>query len=94
MTAATSMTAATVVGVNGPVVRVVSVQPPDAPAETARPLGMAVLVWVGSDRLVGEVIGLKEHEATVQVYEDTTGLTPGPYGKRNLGHPSGAERAL
>jgi len=53
--------------VNGPVVR----------ARTTRPLGMSELLWVGGERLVGEVIGLVEDRATVQVYEDTTGLRPG-----------------
>jgi V/A-type H+-transporting ATPase subunit A len=53
--------------VNGPVVR----------ARTTRPLGMSELLWVGGERLVGEVIGLVEDRATVQVYEDTTGLKPG-----------------
>ena len=53
--------------VNGPVVR----------ARSTRPLGMSELVWVGADRLVGEVIGLLDTHATVQVYEDTVGLKPG-----------------
>ena len=57
----------TVEGVNGPVVR----------ARATRPLGMSELLWVGDDRLVGEVIGLVDNHATVQVYEDTTGLKPG-----------------
>ena len=56
-----------VIGVNGPVVRVL----------TSRALAMSELVWVGEDRLVGEVIGLLEEQATVQVYEETGGLTPG-----------------
>jgi V/A-type H+-transporting ATPase subunit A len=42
-----------------------------------RTLGMLELVWVGAERLVGEVIALREDEATIQVYEDTTGLRPG-----------------
>jgi V/A-type H+-transporting ATPase subunit A len=58
--------AGAVTGVNGPVIH----------ARTTRPLGMSELVWVGEDRLVGEVIGLVEEHATVQVYEDTTGLKP------------------
>lgn len=59
--------AGTVTGVNGPVIR----------ARTRRTLGMSELVWIGDEHLVGEVIGLVEDQATVQVYEDTTGLTPG-----------------
>ena len=57
----------TVTGVNGPVVR----------ALVTPTLGMAELVWVGAARLVGEVIGLHDTQATIQVYEDTTGLRPG-----------------
>jgi V/A-type H+-transporting ATPase subunit A len=56
-----------VTGINGPVVR----------ADVVRTLGMAELVWVGAQRLVGEVIHLHQEQATVQVYEDTTGLMPG-----------------
>ena len=40
-------------------------------------MGMSELLWVGNERLVGEVIGLLEDHATVQVYEDTTSLKPG-----------------
>ncbi len=58
--------AGTVTGVNGPVVR----------ARMRRALGMSELVWIGEERLVGEVIGLAEDEATIQVYEDTGGLRP------------------
>jgi V/A-type H+-transporting ATPase subunit A len=56
-----------VIGVNGPVVR----------ARTTAPLAMSELVWVGEERLVGEVIGLSGDQATLQLYEDTTGLAPG-----------------
>jgi len=67
MTTGSELRAGTVTGVNGPVVR----------ATTTSALGMAELVWVGEDRIVGEVIELREREATIQVYEDTTGLMPG-----------------
>jgi V/A-type H+/Na+-transporting ATPase subunit A len=59
--------AGVVIAVNGPVVG----------GRMRRPIGMSELVWVGTDRLVGEVIGLREADITVQVYEDTTGLKPG-----------------
>ncbi len=65
--AGTQDRAGTVIGVNGPVVR----------ALTSRALAMSELVWVGERRLVGEVIALLEEQATVQVYEETVGLTPG-----------------
>lgn len=35
------------------------------------------MVYVGSEHLVGEVIGLKKGMTTVQVFEETTGLKPG-----------------
>ncbi len=38
---------------------------------------MLELVHVGENRLVGEVIKLRGEGATVQVYEDTTGVAPG-----------------
>ena len=34
------------------------------------------MVYVGNARLVGEVIGLDAEQTTIQVYEETTGLTP------------------
>ena len=38
---------------------------------------MAEMVYVGKDKLVGEVIGLTKDKTTIQVYEETTGLKPG-----------------
>lgn len=38
---------------------------------------MNEMVYVGSSRLVGEVIGLTSERTTVEVYEETTGLKPG-----------------
>ena len=35
------------------------------------------VVRVGKDRLIGEIIQLKADTATIQVYEDTSGITPG-----------------
>jgi V/A-type H+-transporting ATPase subunit A len=57
----------TVVWVNGPVVR--------ARSETG--FRMLEVVKVGGDGLVGEVIGIDGAVATIQVYEDTSGLRPG-----------------
>jgi V/A-type H+-transporting ATPase subunit A len=53
--------------VSGPVVQ----------ARPAHRFSMNEMVEVGDERLVGEVIGLDEDLATIQVYEDTTGLGPG-----------------
>lgn len=38
---------------------------------------MAEMVHVGSQQLVGEVIGLTKERTTIQVFEETTGLKPG-----------------
>ncbi len=54
-------------GVNGPVVTVTG----------GRGLTMMEMVYVGDDRLIGEVVGVHGDDTIVQVYEDTTGLMPG-----------------
>ena len=38
---------------------------------------MSEMVYVGEQKLVGEVIALDKDMTTVQVYEETTGLRPG-----------------
>ena len=38
---------------------------------------MYEIVYVGKERLVGEVIALTKYTTTVQVFEETTGLKPG-----------------
>ncbi len=38
---------------------------------------MSEMVYVGEERLVGEVISLKNRITTVQVFEETGGLKPG-----------------
>ncbi len=57
----------TIIYVSGPVVK----------AKRAQELSMNEMVEIGQERLVGEVIELWEDQATIQVYEDTTGLKPG-----------------
>lgn len=54
-------------GINGPVVKV----------KGTNAFGMQELVHVGEDELIGEVIGVTEDTAIVQVYEETTGLRVG-----------------
>lgn len=61
------MTAKTIYGINGPIVTVNSTDG----------FSMQEMVFVGKDRLVGEVIGIEKGITTIQVYEVTTGLTPG-----------------
>ncbi|MFO7821497.1 MAG: V-type ATP synthase subunit A [Lentisphaeria bacterium] len=53
--------------INGPVVQ----------ASGMENAGMLEVVHVGEQRLIGEIIRLNEDIATVQVYEDTTGIAPG-----------------
>ncbi len=38
---------------------------------------MSEMVYVGNEKLVGEVIGLTKEITTIQVFEETTGLKPG-----------------
>ena len=54
-------------GINGPIVYL------------AGDLGFKIseMVYVGKDRLVGEVIGLTKKRTVIQVFEETTGLKPG-----------------
>ena len=54
-------------GINGPVVTV----------KNARSFSMMEMVYVGNERLVGEIIGINDQFTTIQVYEETTGLTLG-----------------
>lgn len=54
-------------GINGPVV---TVKKTDC-------FEMMEMVYVGKQKLVGEVIGITDELTTIQVYEETTGLKPG-----------------
>ena len=53
--------------INGPVVTV----------KDSKDFSMQEMVYVGSKRLVGEVISITDHLTTIQVYEETTGLRCG-----------------
>ena len=54
-------------GINGPVIYV----------KGDPGFKMSEMVYVGKDRLVGEVIALNRSQTIIQVYEETTGLKPG-----------------
>ena len=56
-----------VYGINGPVVTVLG----------SKAFSMMEMVYVGKQRLIGEVIGVSDRETTIQVYEETTGIYPG-----------------
>ena len=53
-------------GINGPVVTI----------KGKTDLTMMEMVYVGEQRLAGEVIGISSEYTTIQVYEETTGLMP------------------
>lgn len=56
-----------VYSINGPVVRV----------KKTKDFAMQEMVYVGKEKLIGEVINTNEKQTTIQVYEETTGLRPG-----------------
>lgn len=61
------MTKGSIQGINGPVIEV----------SGASAFFMQEMVYVGNEQLIGEVIGVADDIATVQVYEDTQGLKIG-----------------
>ena len=54
-------------GINGPVIYL----------KGKNGFKMSEMVYVGKERLVGEVISLDKDLTTIQVYEETSGLRPG-----------------
>lgn len=56
-----------VYGINGPVVTVLK----------TKAFSMMEMVYVGEEKLVGEVITITDEMTTIQVYEETSGLKPG-----------------
>ncbi len=59
---------------------------PIARVRTSAPVGVLEQVWVGHERLAAEVISVDHAFATVQIYEETTGLRPGEP-VEGTGHP-------
>lgn len=53
--------------INGPVIKV----------KDTKDFSMLEMVYVGKDKIIGEVISITDKETTIQVYESTTGLKPG-----------------
>ena len=58
---------ARIYGINGPLVTI----------QGETDLKMGEMVYVGAEKLVGEVIRLSSEMATIQVFEETSGLKPG-----------------
>lgn len=61
------MSVNTIYSINGPVVKV----------QNSTDFSMLEMVYVGNEHLIGEVISTNRQETTIQVYENTTGLSPG-----------------
>ena len=57
--------------------RITKVAGPVVNADGIQGVKMYEVVEVGESRLIGEIISLERDTATIQVYEDTTGLIPG-----------------
>ncbi len=57
--------------------RVVKIAGPLVVAEGMSGANMFDVVHVGKDRLIGEIIEMRGDRASIQVYEETSGLTPG-----------------
>jgi len=56
---------------------IIKIAGPVVVADRMRGAKMYDVVRVGMEKLIGEIIELKEDTVTVQVYEDTTGVMPG-----------------
>lgn len=73
-------------GINGPLVTV----------KGKTDLKMSEMVYVGKEKLVGEVIRLSPELATIQVFEETSGLKPGellyPTGRNTFCYPGTRHR--
>ena len=54
-------------GINGPVVTF----------KDSKSFSMSEMVYIGPDRLIGEVIKIDSERTTIQSYEETSGLSPG-----------------
>ena len=57
--------------------KIIRISGPVIEADNMRGAKMNDVVHVGKERLIGEIIRLNQDVATMQVYEDTTGLKPG-----------------
>ena len=64
-------------GEAAPVGEITRINGPVVEARGMQNAGMLELVQVGQQRLIGEIIRLKGGVATIQVYEDTSGIAPG-----------------
>ncbi len=57
--------------------KIVEISGPVVKADNMSEAKIYEVARVGNSQLIGEIIQLKEDIATIQVYEDTSGLEPG-----------------
>ena len=57
--------------------KIVKVAGPLIVAENMRDANMSDVVRVGKQKLIGEIIEMREDRASIQVYEETAGIGPG-----------------
>lgn len=74
------------------VARIVKVSGPLVQAEGLADAKMYDVVRVGEKRLIGEIIELRGGSASIQVYEETSGIRPGEP-VETTGHPLSVELA-
>ncbi len=70
--------------------RIIRIAGPVIQADKLRGAEMYEVVEVGNERLIGEIIGLENDVATIQVYEETGGIVPGEPVRRT-GEPLSVE---
>ncbi len=70
--------------------RIIRIAGPVIQADKLRGAEMYEVVEVGDERLIGEIIGLEQDVATIQVYEETGGIVPGEPVRRT-GEPLSVE---
>ena len=57
--------------------KIVKVAGPLIVAENMRDANMGDVVRVGKQKLIGEIIEMRDDKASIQVYEETAGIGPG-----------------
>lgn len=62
--------------------RIVKVSGPLVVAEGMEDANMADVVRVGKQQLIGEILNMTGGSASIQVYEETSGLGPAPRSRR------------
>ena len=69
--------------------KIIKISGPVVVASKLKGVQMYEVVRVGNEGLIGEVIELEKDQATIQVYEETTGIAPG-----SVVHTTGASLSV